>query len=143
MCVEITSRERPWAAPPLSSKARMKAVGTNPLARYVGQETGARPPPTPAAQPPNTHTQPAGEPGEPITHDHNQETKPLDFVPIGWSFRPLTATCRARAVERGPPHRRVGAAAPSNGGSRPVEPGPPHRRVGAAAPSSGAAARYG
>src|SRR4051795_11070352 len=74
MCVEITSRERPWAAPPLSSKARMKAVGTNPLARYVGQETGARPPPTPAAHPPNTHTQPAGEPGEPITHDHNQET---------------------------------------------------------------------
>src|SRR4051794_29503707 len=56
MCVETTSRERPWAAPPLSSKARMKAVGKNPLARYVGQETGARPPPTPAAQPPNTTT---------------------------------------------------------------------------------------
>src|SRR3954462_930726 len=87
MCVEITSRERPWAAPPLSSKARMKAVGKNPLARYVGQETGARPPPTPAAQPPHTDNQPAGEPGEPITHDHNQETKPLDFVPIGWSYR--------------------------------------------------------
>jgi hypothetical protein len=54
--VGITSRKRPWAAPPVSTKARMKAVGNNPLARYVGQETGARPPPTPTTTP---HTKPA------------------------------------------------------------------------------------
>ena len=29
----------------------MKAVGNNPLARYVGQETGARPHPTSSNQP--------------------------------------------------------------------------------------------
>jgi hypothetical protein len=30
--------------------------------------------------------QPAGEPDEPLTHDHHRETKPLTLGPIGWSF---------------------------------------------------------
>lgn len=68
----------------------MKAVGNNPLARYVGQETGARPPPTPTT-PPRTQDQPAGEPGEPTSLAQINRTKPLDFVSIGWSPRPLRA----------------------------------------------------
>ena len=35
---------------------------------------------------PTQNHQPAGEPREPISHDQNQETKPLTFGPIGWSF---------------------------------------------------------
>jgi hypothetical protein len=50
------------------------------------------PAPTHAASTPRDH-QPAGEADEPLTHDHNRETKPLTLRPIGWSVRlkPLAA----------------------------------------------------
>ena len=76
----------------------MKAVGNNPLARYVGQETGARPSHANDATP---HTnQPAGEPGEPTPPAQINKTKPLDFVPIGWSLRRQTLSRNAANLAR-------------------------------------------
>ena len=53
------------------------------------------PQPTHERVQPQDH-QPAGEPGEPLTHDHNRETKPLTLGPIGWSYRRvgLSSACR-------------------------------------------------
>jgi hypothetical protein len=45
------------------------------------------PAPHARARPNPQDHQPAGEPGEPLTHDQNRETKPLTLGPIGWSFR--------------------------------------------------------
>jgi hypothetical protein len=39
------------------------------------------------ARPTPQDHQPTGEPDEPLTHDHNRETKPLTLGPIGWSYR--------------------------------------------------------
>jgi hypothetical protein len=72
---------------PTPAKPGRRLSGTNPLARYVGQETGARPPPQQRARPTTHDHQPAGEPGEPTTPDPNPRTKPLTLGPIGWSQR--------------------------------------------------------
>ncbi len=100
-CVGITSRIRPWAAPPVSTKARMKAVGNEPACtlRRAGDERG------PDRQ--RARTDPeiiglAGEPGEPPFPAQIKKTKPVDFIAIGWSYRRLLrAPISSRAVTRG------------------------------------------
>jgi hypothetical protein len=53
-----------------------------------------------ASQPTQAPISPLANPGEPITHDHNRETKPLTFGPIGWSFRRVRFRLRWSPVDR-------------------------------------------
>jgi hypothetical protein len=86
-CVGITSRIRPRAAPPVSSKARMKAVGNEPACTLRRAGDGREAPAHVTTHPAHQDQQPAGEPGEPISPAQLNKAKPVDFVPIGWSYR--------------------------------------------------------
>src|SRR5512144_923759 len=63
----------------------MKAVGTNPLERYVGPETGARHHPTSSTNPAKINS--AAPATESTQHAQDHIEPGLDFVPIGWSAR--------------------------------------------------------
>jgi hypothetical protein len=66
----------------------MKAVGNEPACTLRRAGDGREAPAHVTTHPPHTKTkQPAGEPGEPISPAQLNKAKPLDFVPIGWSFR--------------------------------------------------------
>jgi hypothetical protein len=105
----------------------MKVVGNQPACTLRRAGDGRAAPAHAHSAPAQPTHQPAGEPGEPITPAQIKKTKPLDFGPIGWSFREA-----ATSYHRDWDAFRSRRADPQSGGAPPgniADDGSPHPAV--------------